>query len=60
MELKRVILSMFSFCGFLLIVPYGIETADQRNNSEGDWLLIVPYGIETWLSLAVIVLRALF
>ena len=31
----------------LLIVPYGIETADMPENLQGMVLLIVPYGIET-------------
>ncbi len=31
----------------LLIVPYGIETSVQRENTGNYTLLIVPYGIET-------------
>ena len=31
----------------LLIVPYGIETAERGLLRRGGRLLIVPYGIET-------------
>ena len=37
MELKLNIKRTDSAASNLLIVPYGIETADQRSNSEGDW-----------------------
>ena len=32
---------------FLLIVPYGIETAEEDSEKSLRSLLIVPYGIET-------------
>ena len=37
----------FSLFTFLLIVPYGIETAVAESARIAHILLIVPYGIET-------------
>ena len=33
--------------GFVLIVPYGIETKKENNGKSNNNVLIVPYGIET-------------
>ena len=48
MELKLLRNFSSGFAYWLLIVPYGIETAYHANDRfcKGD-LLIVPYGIET-------------
>ena len=50
MELKLVERIEPAACPHLLIVPYGIETAQGRCYSEAAALLIVPYGIETFPS----------
>ena len=47
MELKLYKIFTAPENGFLLIVPYGIETPNNSVNSGGTILLIVPYGIET-------------
>ena len=50
MELKQFYVYSIPITRFLLIVPYGIETADSVFESEYQLrLLIVPYGIETAL-----------
>ena len=48
MELKLPCGSVFALFKGLLIVPYGIETAEGSvTTAQGYYLLIVPYGIET-------------
>ncbi len=47
MELKRSRKASSETVRSLLIVPYGIETAEQIGGGCGANLLIVPYGIET-------------
>ena len=48
MELKPFSTAHQSASPNLLIVPYGIETAEKVPEKEEDILLIVPYGIETY------------
>ena len=47
MELKLHTHRKVRICSGLLIVPYGIETAERFPLVREQTLLIVPYGIET-------------
>ena len=47
MELKHSFRPPSALPAGLLIVPYGIETAEHLRELCGVHLLIVPYGIET-------------
>ena len=61
MELKPARLRKLVSKDFLLIVPYGIETADVSVSSLSRFrLLIVPYGIETTKDLDTVVWQQTF
>ena len=47
MELKPGYATGFDGIGYVLIVPYGIETSDRAQPCLKSPVLIVPYGIET-------------